>query len=86
MVKVLLGVTESSDGNFVVQTERANALHTIDDKGFTPLHYAARNWWPALTRLLLQCGARPDAQDSKGDTPLHLAAEGGHAQSNTITE
>ena len=42
----------------------------------TPLHWAARFGFSALTRLLLQSGALPNCEDDQGKTPLHYAAEG----------
>lgn len=71
---MLLGVKDEGGSNFRVG--RPNSLHSTDDKGMTPLFYAARNWFPELTEALLKYGAQPGAQDSKGDTPLMLCCEG----------
>lgn len=59
-----------------MRTERESVLHAKDHAGFTPLHYAARNWFPELTDVLLKCGAKVDAFCNRGNTPLHYAAEG----------
>lgn len=45
-----------------------------DDKGWTPLHYAAHGLNRRATRALLNAGADPDAKDPKGNTPARLAA------------
>jgi ankyrin repeat protein len=48
--------------------------------GYTPLHYAARSGSAECVALLLQHGARVDAQTAGGATPLHRAAHQGHTQ------
>ena len=42
-------------------------------KGFTPLHIAAKYGKIKVARLLLQKGADPDIQGANGLTPLHVA-------------
>nr|AAK00969.1 putative ankyrin [Oryza sativa Japonica Group] len=44
-----------------------------DNIGFTPLHYATKEGYDGLARLLLSKGASVDVISSKG-TALHLAA------------
>ena len=58
------------------------AVNAQDDKGFTPLHVAAREdrepvlkiGQKSIVQLLLAVGADVDARDKKGATPLHHAA------------
>ena len=49
-----------------------------DDKGETPLHYAARLGGVSLIRVLVQRGANIVAHTSCGDIPVCLAIRGGH--------
>ncbi|KAH8977934.1 ankyrin repeat-containing domain protein [Lactarius hatsudake] len=48
-----------------------------DRKGRTALHWAARQRDKVSMRVLLRCGADPNAVDRDGRTPLHWAAVGG---------
>ncbi|KAL6748036.1 ankyrin repeat-containing domain protein [Haematococcus lacustris] len=57
-------------------------VHALDHEGATPLHWAAASLHrdaPAITGLLLQKGAKPDAVTQQQRTPLHLAAAQGRA-------
>lgn len=45
-----------------------------DDAGDTPLHIAAYKGQAAITKLLLENGAKVNVADNQGLTPLHLAA------------
>ena len=54
-------------------------LHAPDDRGNTPLHWAARGGARACTRILLTLGAKPNTPNRKGRTPLYHAAEYDHA-------
>ncbi|CAB0038708.1 unnamed protein product [Trichogramma brassicae] len=42
-----------------------------DEKGLTPLYYAARTDYKNVIKYLLSKGANPNATDAKGLTPLH---------------
>ena len=53
----------------VVQESERGALYA----GYTPLHAAALFGTAAIVALLLDRGARPNAQGEYGETPLHLA-------------
>jgi ankyrin repeat protein len=43
-------------------------------RGFTALHFAAKNGNFGVCQMLLRHGANPDALDSSGHTPAHFAA------------
>ena len=44
-----------------------------DNRGYTPLHYAALFGRPAMVRMLCRANAKIDAQDHSGNTPLHYS-------------
>jgi ankyrin repeat protein len=46
-----------------------------DERGRTPLHYAAHSGISESVYYLLQSGANPNSKDRNGSTPLHMAAE-----------
>uniref|UniRef100_A0A0E0CKQ3 F-box domain-containing protein n=1 Tax=Oryza meridionalis TaxID=40149 RepID=A0A0E0CKQ3_9ORYZ len=48
----------------------------VDNKGFTPLHFAAEEGYCNIVELLLAKGAQVDSMSVRG-TPLHLAATNG---------
>jgi ankyrin repeat protein len=52
-------------------------LEERDESGWCPLHYAADRRHPLLVQLLLDAGARVDAETTEGNTPLMLAASRG---------
>ena len=52
-------------------------LEGRDDFGWHPLHYAADRRHTLLLQLLLDAGARVDAETTEGTTPLMLAASRG---------
>jgi cytohesin len=45
-----------------------------DERGWTPLHYAALAGEPSVAKLLVEAGADKEAKDKYGNTPLHSAA------------
>jgi len=51
-----------------------------NDKGYTPLAYAAMKGNPQMVDLLLRSGADPNLQTKEGDTPAELALRFGHAE------
>ena len=57
-----------------------NSLQVISilQKGFTPLHIAAKYGQIKVARLLLQKDANPDVQGKNGLTPLHVATHYNH--------
>ena len=54
------------------------ALFFILQKGFTPLHIAAKYGNIKVARLLLQKDADPNMQGKNGLTPLHVATHYNH--------
>jgi hypothetical protein len=53
-------------------------LNAQDDRGFTALHYAARDGFSRTLKLILGARANPDVATPQGLTPLMCAAYGGH--------
>ena len=45
----------------------------VQQKGFTPLHIAAKYGNVPITNILLQKGANPNVEGKNGLTPLHVA-------------
>lgn len=48
-----------------------------DDKGRTPLHYAAYGWNVLIVKLLLENGADAEIKDMNDETALDIANNGG---------
>ncbi len=48
-------------------------LSAQDNRGWTPLHFAAQNHSVDVVQLLLGAGASVDAEDAYGNTPLFRA-------------
>lgn len=46
--------------------------------GYTPLHIAAKKNQMDIATMLLEYGAKPNAESKNGFTPLHLASQEGH--------
>jgi ankyrin repeat protein len=55
-------------------------VNVTNYNGGTALHEAAVHGKPEIVALLLQLGAKPDANDEEGGTPLHTAAMQGEVQ------
>ncbi|EWZ36204.1 hypothetical protein FOZG_11945 [Fusarium oxysporum Fo47] len=60
----------------LIETNTA-VLDVQDNKGLTPLHWAAADDQTGVVRLLLEAGAAVDVFDAEGMTPLSLAYENG---------
>lgn len=70
-----IAVAEFQDERFLEYALRAGAhVHWRNDDGRTLLHAAAQVGSRACTRLLLDAGADPNAQDTRLNTPLHIVA------------
>ncbi|KYM89686.1 Integrin-linked protein kinase [Atta colombica] len=52
----------------------------LDDHGFSPLHWCAKEGHLKLAELLVTRGARINATNRGDDTPLHLASAHGHKE------
>lgn len=50
-------------------------LNQVDSRGFTPLHYAARNFFPSVVQKLLSLGADVNIVSKEGLTPLDALCE-----------
>ena len=53
-------------------------IHSIDKRGFTPLHCAAKGGHASTVKFLIKMGADINAADNHGWRPLHDAARAGH--------
>lgn len=53
-------------------------VDAIDNRKYTPLHYAAENGMSRTIKLLLEAGARADMKTEYKDIPINLAAKNGH--------
>lgn len=51
--------------------EMPNLAQITDNRGYTPLHYAALFGTPEMAQILRRANAKIDAQDHSGNTPLH---------------
>lgn len=82
--QTLLDAAESGDldvMHHLLQDGKEN-LNSTDSRHWTPLIVAAFNGHDLVTRMLLEFGADPAAQDKSGYTALHWAAYNG--QSRTV--
>jgi len=59
-------------------------VHAMDEKGRTPLHYAAELNDPALAAFFIAMGAEVDAEDLAGVTPLEICAEKGNGKAAKV--
>jgi hypothetical protein len=64
--------TLSADGNFDAQT--VADVNAIDQRGYRPLHNAARHDQADEVERLLRAGADPAMRNIRGSTPAHTAA------------
>ena len=57
--------------------DNGKVVNTKDNRGCTPLHFAAENGYNEIAELLLKKGAEIDAGDINRNTPLHYAIMNG---------
>jgi ankyrin repeat protein len=50
----------------------------VDDRGWTPLHYASSRGTIEVAQLLFRYGAKLDARNNNGETPTDVAIRRGH--------
>jgi len=55
-------------------------MNTVDDRGFSPLHYATSLGYHEIVAYLLDHGASVNIQDRFGNTSLNWACHGDHRQ------
>ena len=55
-----------------------------DNKGYTPLHWAADEGKEEAVFSLLQNKAEVNAKDNNGYTPLHYAAQNSHKEAAAL--
>ncbi|VDP67060.1 unnamed protein product [Schistosoma curassoni] len=55
-----------------------NEVHSTDENGMTPLHWASDRGFTDLVSTLVKYNANIDAKDAEGQTPLHYACSCGH--------
>jgi len=58
-----------------LDTLYSSQLNIRDERGLTPLHYAAMSGNKKLFNVLYQLGADPNIPNLNGVTPLHLLSE-----------
>ena len=83
ILKAIIEILEEPRLNRAVRTRNTelvkkyitekDSLESRGKRQATPLYYAAYNVDPAITKLLLENGAKVDAHDYQGETPLHTA-------------
>ena len=57
---------------------RPSKSKKLDEKGYTPLHYAAQFGHDAIVKVLLQNVNDTMPRTGDGTTPLHLSSQSGH--------
>ena len=60
-----------------------NMVRSMNNLGYTPLHYACRDGHFNIAKYLIReahCQCNPSCEDNDGDTPLNLACRYSHVQ------
>jgi len=60
--------------------QNASNKNPSNDKGETPMHYAAKKGFLNICQLIVENAKNINTADHDGDTPLTLAAQGGHLE------
>ncbi len=60
-----------------ILAKNPGSVNALDDRGCTPLYFAAYRGHKAVVELLTAGGAKIDAKEDSGTTPLHWAAASG---------
>eukprot|EP00747_Dinoflagellata_sp_TGD_P098126 gnl/TRDRNA2_/TRDRNA2_167348_c4_seq3.p1 gnl/TRDRNA2_/TRDRNA2_167348_c4~~gnl/TRDRNA2_/TRDRNA2_167348_c4_seq3.p1 ORF type:complete len:759 (-),score=172.10 gnl/TRDRNA2_/TRDRNA2_167348_c4_seq3:120-2141(-) len=68
----------------VLDGEKRNLLETVDQDGFTSLHYFAGVGEPEIVAAVLDLGSNVDLCGPKRATALHYAVAGGHAETAAL--
>jgi len=71
---------ERAKGYFMGEVD----VHATDEKGRTPLHYAAELNDPALAAFFIAMGADVDAEDHAGETPLGVCVTKGNGKAAKV--
>ncbi|CAG8538168.1 891_t:CDS:2, partial [Paraglomus occultum] len=84
-VKCMIDMGEITDISTITTRSPNHAVYTplnpfAKNEPHSPLAMACKLGYPAMTELLLDYGADPDAEDEYGETPLHFAARNGYAE------
>jgi ankyrin repeat protein len=67
---VARNVTREDDLRFLVNVCGNDAVHAVDNRGRTPLHWASSNGNDSAVRVLVELGADIDRQDNNWGTAL----------------
>jgi ankyrin repeat protein len=70
---VARNLTREDDLRFLVNVFGNDAVHAVDNRGWTPLHWASSNGNDSAMRVLVEFGAEIDRQDNNGWTALITA-------------
>lgn len=78
--KVVLGTLPVDLESELKNEQNRSLVNASDFRGRTPLHWAASRGDVSTVKILLQAGAKADAEDEMHGTPLSFAASSGSIQ------